>query len=244
MSGDWISTADESITHCTYWDNDDRLNPQGSENFCGEMDCNHGTHRFTMSITGTRGKCNDVVVPQFASLQDPTSSASPPTGKLVRIKRKGNPLYLSGNNGIKSPMAFANFSDPLGWTDIWSFSEDGHGYYNLLQHSSQTTGFYASVNRTYLPMYSIPTARNEGVQLEWHDRGGGYFSLRCVFNGNYLASYSPGPMEPMEPYCNATWSEADHLYYESEKRGVWAAGVIQFDHHPLLGEKHRMIKLE
>jgi hypothetical protein len=51
--GSWQHAMTGVIYHCSYW-------PIGR---CGQMDCNHATHRFIMEIDGEDGKCNVVSMP-------------------------------------------------------------------------------------------------------------------------------------------------------------------------------------
>jgi len=111
----------------------------------------------------------------------------------------------------------------------------------MMQHTSEDTFLYASMTdlNCRQPMHSNSVRNNTWEKFQWHSRDGGQFSLKC-FNG-YYAAFIPGTMKLR---CNGGWSEAAQLYYErAEIRGVWAAGVIQLPHHPVLGEMHRMYKI-
>jgi hypothetical protein len=111
----------------------------------------------------------------------------------------------------------------------------------MMMHTGADTGLYAGMMDLdgKETMYSSKLRYNTWEKFQWMSRKDGHFSLKC-YNG-YYAAFKPGTVQLT---CDGSWSDAAQLYIErAEIRGVWAAGVVQFPHHPVLGDKHRWYKI-
>jgi hypothetical protein len=230
--GSWQSSINGQIIHCTYWldhaklDNStDVANP-----YCGELDCNRGTSRFFATISGAGIKCNEVHF-TLNSTDTPWLSVAP-VGKSMHIFSRKSRRLLTSNGGHYAMTCDRVVAD--GW-EFWSVADAGGGQINLIQRAGGKT-LFASSGR---PMYANQESNGESERFTWEWQADGYFSLLC-HNNYYAAIGSNGQL-----YCNGSDSGAEEaqFLFRVGKKGIWAAGVVQFDEDPVYGSTDRIYKI-